>query len=386
MTRHALLTYADKYWGGWQAKALAGWSGRRPGPAGAGGVGGAGRAARRTAAAGRRTGWPAGRCRPGGRIRRAAEPAGELRRPGRLRRCRLEAGRARSRSPADRADVPLHRHPVAQPPRPAAPLPASVRDTPRRVPRSSSSMTAPGTASSRGRPSEFPASTSSATPRPRVLRSPPTRDRGGDRRRHRAAERRHEVTPGWADAALAGSPTRRSAAVAPLVLQGPAAAAVPLIDSAGDEYDPAASPASAATANRCPTDFRQPCEVFGASASSRLLPGRRAACASAAFPETSAPTSRTWTWPGASAGPATGACTSRRRWSGTASGRRTASGGRWSGAASRGTRSGSSGGTCPAVWRALPGTWRSWRPRRSGGCGRGRSSRGRSAGCGRSRR
>src|SRR5205085_9026855 len=51
-----------------------------------------------------------------------------------------------------------------------------------------------------------------------------------------------EVTPGWADAALEWFADDRVAAVAPLVLQNDPARLArglpPLIDTAGDEYDP----------------------------------------------------------------------------------------------------------------------------------------------------
>jgi GT2 family glycosyltransferase len=46
-----------------------------------------------------------------------------------------------------------------------------------------------------------------------------------------------EVTPGWADAALARFRAPAVAAVAPLVLRGPPHPGVPRIDSAGDGYD-----------------------------------------------------------------------------------------------------------------------------------------------------
>jgi GT2 family glycosyltransferase len=77
-----------------------------------------------------------------------------------------------------------------------------------------------------------------------------------------------EVEPGWADAALAHFSDPTIAAVAPLVLQGPPTAGTPIIDSAGDEYDLGGFARKRGHGESLTGRFREPCEVFGASASS----------------------------------------------------------------------------------------------------------------------
>ena len=77
-----------------------------------------------------------------------------------------------------------------------------------------------------------------------------------------------EVEPGWADAALARFADPTVGAVAPLVLQGPPRPGVPLIDSAGDGYDPGGFARKRGHGQPLSDCFREPCEVFGASASS----------------------------------------------------------------------------------------------------------------------
>jgi len=77
-----------------------------------------------------------------------------------------------------------------------------------------------------------------------------------------------EVEPGWADAALARFADPTVGAVAPLVIQGPPVPGVPLIDSAGDEYDPGGFARKRGHGESLSDRFRQPCEVFGASGSS----------------------------------------------------------------------------------------------------------------------
>lgn len=77
-----------------------------------------------------------------------------------------------------------------------------------------------------------------------------------------------EVEPGWADAALARFADPTVGAVAPLVLQGPPGPGVPIIDSAGDEYDLGGFARKRGHAKPLTNRFRESCEVFGASASS----------------------------------------------------------------------------------------------------------------------
>jgi GT2 family glycosyltransferase len=77
-----------------------------------------------------------------------------------------------------------------------------------------------------------------------------------------------EVEPGWADAALAHFADPTIAAVAPLVLQGPPTAGTPVIDSAGDEYDVGGFARKRGHGEPLTDRLCEPCEVFGASASS----------------------------------------------------------------------------------------------------------------------
>jgi GT2 family glycosyltransferase len=76
-----------------------------------------------------------------------------------------------------------------------------------------------------------------------------------------------EVGPGWTEAAVwFADPT--VGAVAPLVLRGPPGPGVPIIDSAGDEYDHGGFARKRGHGEPLTPHYRQPCEVFGASASS----------------------------------------------------------------------------------------------------------------------
>jgi GT2 family glycosyltransferase len=77
-----------------------------------------------------------------------------------------------------------------------------------------------------------------------------------------------QVTAGWAEAALAAFADPAVAAVAPLVLQGPRGDAVPIIDSAGDEYDPGGFARKRGHGQPLSDRYRRSAEVFGASASS----------------------------------------------------------------------------------------------------------------------
>jgi len=77
-----------------------------------------------------------------------------------------------------------------------------------------------------------------------------------------------QVTPGWAEAALPWFDDSTVAAVAPLVLQGPRGDAVPVIDSAGDEYDRGGFARKRGHGEPLSDRYREPCDVFGASASS----------------------------------------------------------------------------------------------------------------------
>ena len=77
-----------------------------------------------------------------------------------------------------------------------------------------------------------------------------------------------QVTAFWAEAAVAAFIDPTVAAVAPLVLQGPRGDAVPIIDSAGDEYDPGGFACKRGHGRPLSDRYRQPAEVFGASASS----------------------------------------------------------------------------------------------------------------------
>jgi GT2 family glycosyltransferase len=77
-----------------------------------------------------------------------------------------------------------------------------------------------------------------------------------------------QVTPGWADAALRWFDDPKVAAVAPLVLQAPRGNAIPVIDSAGDDYDRGGFARKRGHGEPICDRFRSACEVFGASASS----------------------------------------------------------------------------------------------------------------------
>jgi GT2 family glycosyltransferase len=77
-----------------------------------------------------------------------------------------------------------------------------------------------------------------------------------------------QVTAGWADAAMKCFADPIVAAVAPLVLQGPRPDTIPIVDSAGDEYDRGGFARKRGHGEPLSDRFRQPCEVFGASASS----------------------------------------------------------------------------------------------------------------------
>lgn len=77
-----------------------------------------------------------------------------------------------------------------------------------------------------------------------------------------------EVEPGWADAALARIADPTVGAVAPLVLHGPPGPGVPIIDSAGDEYDRGGFARKRGHGQPLTDLFREPGDVFGASASS----------------------------------------------------------------------------------------------------------------------
>jgi len=77
-----------------------------------------------------------------------------------------------------------------------------------------------------------------------------------------------QVTPGWADAALRWFDDPTVAAVAPLVLQGPRGDTVPIIDSAGDDYDRGGFARKRGHGESLADRYLSPCEVFGASASS----------------------------------------------------------------------------------------------------------------------
>jgi GT2 family glycosyltransferase len=77
-----------------------------------------------------------------------------------------------------------------------------------------------------------------------------------------------EVEPGWIDAAVARFANATIGAVAPLVLRGPPHDGVPVIDSAGDEYDAGGFARKRGHGEPLTEQHRAPCEVFGASASS----------------------------------------------------------------------------------------------------------------------
>jgi GT2 family glycosyltransferase len=77
-----------------------------------------------------------------------------------------------------------------------------------------------------------------------------------------------EVESGWANAALAQFADPTVGAVAPLVLYGPPGSGVPTIDSAGDDYDRGGFARKRGHGELLTDRFLEPCEVFGASASS----------------------------------------------------------------------------------------------------------------------
>lgn len=77
-----------------------------------------------------------------------------------------------------------------------------------------------------------------------------------------------EVESGWAEAALARFADPSICAVAPLVLQGPPHTGVPIIDSAGDDYDRGGFARKRGHGRPLTEDLSRPCDVFGASASS----------------------------------------------------------------------------------------------------------------------
>jgi GT2 family glycosyltransferase len=77
-----------------------------------------------------------------------------------------------------------------------------------------------------------------------------------------------EVTPGWAEAALACFADPAVAAVAPLVLRGPPEEGVPRVDSAGDRYFLGGIAGKRGHGELLAPRHLQPGPVFGASASS----------------------------------------------------------------------------------------------------------------------
>lgn len=77
-----------------------------------------------------------------------------------------------------------------------------------------------------------------------------------------------EVELGWVEAAAARFTDPTVGAVAPLVLRGPPVPGVPVIDSAGDEYDRGGFARKRGHGQPLTDRYREPCEVFGASASS----------------------------------------------------------------------------------------------------------------------
>jgi GT2 family glycosyltransferase len=97
-----------------------------------------------------------------------------------------------------------------------------------------------------------------------------------------------EVTAGWATAALSRFHNPAVAAVAPLVLLGPAEApgpeATPVIDSAGDRYYLGGIAAKRGHGERLGPTYLRPCRVFGASAAAAFY-RRSAVLHVGAFPE-----------------------------------------------------------------------------------------------------
>lgn len=93
-----------------------------------------------------------------------------------------------------------------------------------------------------------------------------------------------EVCPGWAEAALAHFAQPAVAAVAPLVLCGPAREGAPRIDSAGDRYFVGGVAGKRGHRRPLTADFLQPGPVFGASASTAFY-RREALLEVGCFPE-----------------------------------------------------------------------------------------------------
>jgi GT2 family glycosyltransferase len=77
-----------------------------------------------------------------------------------------------------------------------------------------------------------------------------------------------EVEPRWDQVAITQFADPTVGSVAPLVLRGPPGPGVPVIDSAGDEYDRGGFARKRGHGEPLTDRFREPCEVFGASASS----------------------------------------------------------------------------------------------------------------------
>lgn len=96
-----------------------------------------------------------------------------------------------------------------------------------------------------------------------------------------------EVTSGWAEAALARFSDPRVVAVAPLVLQlDPGQNGPPIIDSAGDAYDPGgfATKRGRGVAFHSASDYRSPRQVWGVSATAGFY-SRAALDRAGLFPE-----------------------------------------------------------------------------------------------------
>ena len=171
-----------------------------------------------------------------------------------------------------------------------------------------------------------------------------------------------EVTEGWTDSALAWFADERIAAVAPLVLQNDPARRArglpPLIDTAGDEYDPGGfaremprawprhlGEERSEEAAVLPSPHRSPEYVFGASACAAFYRRETLLAAGGVFRSTSARILKMLTCRSDCDGSVSRSSTSQGRSCGTVSPAATGAprrGGRWSG--SRATRSGCSGG------------------------------------------
>jgi GT2 family glycosyltransferase len=97
-----------------------------------------------------------------------------------------------------------------------------------------------------------------------------------------------DVTAGWATAALSHFQNPAVAAVAPLVLLGPADSSgpevAPLIDSAGDRYYVGGIATKRGHGDRLGPNYLRPCRVFGASAAAAFY-RRSAVLGVGAFPE-----------------------------------------------------------------------------------------------------